>query len=375
MKRIEILSAGILHRNPSPGYVAECAFLPNVVPLSESELICFFRLGSAFYSDDGRLARLRSIDGGKTWTNEGLVWDPEQDETRYSYSAPHGTRLSDGALVLVASRKECSVPGARDFNPETGGIRPRQKAILRSTDNGLTWSASEVLDLPGDGLADTPSQIIELNSGRWFLACELWKGWDDENPLHIKGYAVFSDDQGKTWGDRLDFPTASDTTKMYSHSRYTRMLDGRIAVLQWTQDVGGAKDFDLHFTISDKTGTEWSDPRPTGIMGQTSWVADLGQGLLIATYSLRERDRPGVYVILSEDEGKTWDIENQVNVWDAVGQEFLGVVHRPTYPASHDNIAFGKPNTARLPSGEIICSWWCTQACVTHARFARLAVV
>jgi hypothetical protein len=84
--------------------------------------------------------------------------------------------------------------------------------------------------------------------------------------------------------------------------------------------------------------------------------------------------RPGIYVVLSEDEGETWDIEHQVNVWDAVGQEFLGVVHKPSYPASHDNIAFGKPNTTRLPDGEIISSWWCTQACVTHARFARLIV-
>ena len=46
---------------------------------------------------------------------------------------------------------------------------------------------------------------------------------------------------------------------------------------------------------------------------------------------------------------------------------------RPEYPASHDNIAFGKPNAVRLPNGEIMCSWWCTQACVTHARYARLA--
>ena len=152
------------------------------------------------------------------------------------------------------------------------------------------------------------------------------------------------------------------------------MFDGRIAVLQWTQEVGSGKDFDLHFTISDETGTKWSDPLPTGIMGQTSWLTDLGGGLLVATYTLRDAMQPGIMVTLSEDGGKTWDLENQVMVWDAVGQEYLGVVQMPSYPASHDNIAFGKPNTARLPGGEIISSWWCTQACVTHARFARIVV-
>jgi hypothetical protein len=152
------------------------------------------------------------------------------------------------------------------------------------------------------------------------------------------------------------------------------MLDGRIAVLQWTQKVGTGEDYDLHFVISDLTGREWSRPQPTGIMGQTSWLGDLGDGRLVATYTRRDRMQPGIMVVLSEDGGKTWDLENQVMVWDSVGQEYLGVVHKPSYPASHDNIAFGKPNTAVLPNGEIISSWWCTQACVTHARFARLAV-
>ena len=29
---------------------------------------------------------------------------------------------------------------------------------------------------------------------------------------------------------------------MFSHSRYTRMLDGRICALQWTQAIGGQPD-------------------------------------------------------------------------------------------------------------------------------------
>ena len=159
---------------------------------------------------------------------------------------------------------------------------------------------------------------------------------------------------------------------MFSHSRYTRMLDGRICALQWAQDIGGDVNHDLHFVVSDQTGTKWSDPRPTGIQAQTSWVGDLGDGKLVVTYSVREGMKPGVMVALSEDEGKAWDLDNQVIVWDAVGQEYLGAQRRSSYPASHENIAFGKPNTAVLPCGVIIASWWCTQACVTQIRYARL---
>ena len=374
MARLVLQTEGVLYRNPRPAHRAECAFVPNVVPMGNQEVLCFYRIGQAFYSADGKIALLRSHDGGPTWSGEGVVIDPAADSHPYNYSTPHGTRLSDGTLLLIAKRWDASDPDRFIFNVATGGMRPSEEVLLNSTDGGRTWSKPEVLDLPGEGLADTPSQIIELEGGRLFLACELWKAWDDRRPIHIKGFALFSDDGGRTWDDRVDFPSAADPHRMYSHSRYARMFDGRICALQWTQDVGASRDFDLHFTISDETGTRWSDPQPTGIPGQTSWCADLGDGRIAAAYTRREGMEPGTLVVLSEDEGKMWDLEGQVMVWDAVGQEYLGVEHKPAYPASHDNIAFGKPNLARLPDGSLVCSWWCTQACVTHARFARLTV-
>ena len=370
--KLKKITDGVLYRNPSPGIKAECAYLPNVVPLSETEILCFYRIGSAFYSADGKIAKLRSTDGGNSWKTEGLVWEPAGDRAPFSYTAPHASRLRDGTLVLVASRRDGSDPDRPTFNPETGGSRMGDPVLFRSHDDGRTWSEPQVLDLPGDITPDMPSQIIELNNGRWLLICEAWKEWADPSPLHIKGYAAFSDDEGKSWKEKVDLPVSSD--KMYSHSRFTRMLDGRVAALQWTQKVGTGEDYDLHFTISDDTGTRWSRPLPTGLTGQTSWLADLGNGKLAATYTMRERMKPGICVVLSEDSGASWDVENQVMVWDAVGQEFLGVVQKPSYPASHDNIAFGKPNTSRLSNGQIMSSWWCTQACVTHTRFARLTL-
>ena len=374
MKRLILETDGVLYRNPRPGYKAESAFLPNVVPLGQGQVLCFYRIGQAFYSSDGRLAKLRSKDGGQTWGQDGFVWDPRNDSSPYDYTAPHGTRLRDGTLLLVANRRDASDPNRLLFNPDTGGVPSSDVVLFRSSDSGRSWSDPEVLALPGDGLVDAPSQIIELNSGRWFLACEVWKGWKDTRPLHIKGFAVFSDDSGHTWGDRLHFPSAADSEKMYSHTRYTRMLDGRICALQMTKDIGGSKNFDLYFTISDESGTQWTYPQPTGLPGQTSWVAHLGGGTLAAVYTRRQGMKPGILAILSEDGGKTWDTHDQLMLWDAVGQEYLGLQHEPSYPSKHDNIAFGKPNLARLADGSLVASWWCTQACVTHTRFAKLRV-
>lgn len=374
MKRLRLVSGGILYRNPAPGYKAECAYLPNVLPLSDTEYICVVRIGSAFYSADGKLALLRTIDGGNTWIKESLVWDPRFDKTSYSYTAPHLSKLSNGSLILVARRWDSSDPELPIFNSETGGMRSSEVLLFRSHDNGKTWLPPEIIDLPGQGQVDVPSQIIEMRNGTWLMACELWKSWEDTNPLHVKGFAVFSNDEGKTWKDRLDFASSNDSQRMFSHSRYTKTLDGRVAALQWAQEIETAKDLKLHFTISDESGREWTQPTPTNIDAQTSWLADLGGGVFAATYTQRTGSNPGICVALSEDGSTTFDLANQVLVWDAVGQEFLGVSHKPSYPASHDNIAFGKPQTVRLPNGDFISSWWCTQACVTHSRFAKLTV-
>lgn len=373
MARLKIINEGILYKNPEPGLRAECAFLPNVTAINATELICIYRVGQAFYSSDGTLNILRSTDGGVSWTTEGMVWDISKDDRPFNYSAPHTTRLNDGTLVLNAFRVDYSDPRPQ-FNPDTGGTRESDKVIFISRDDGRSWSDPKLLEIPGIGPTDTPSSIIELDDGRWWLGLELWKNWTDSSPLHIKGYSTFSDDMGDSWTSPVIRDSANNSNKMFSHTRYTKMLDGRIAGLQWAQKPGSAEDYDLHLTISDRKGTSWSIPTPTGINAQTSWLADLGDNTLAAAYTTRDRETPGIQVVLSEDEGKTWDIEHQVQVWDAVGQEWLGTDRKPEYPKSHDNIAFGKPNLARLPDRSLIVSWWCTQACITHSRFAKLIV-
>lgn len=375
MSRLKLESESIIYRNPTPGYAAVAAVTSYLLPIAGSEVLAFYRKGQAFYSVDGVLTVARSTDGGATWTEEGAVWRPEDDDRPYSYSAPHCLRRRDGTLMLTAKRWDRSNPERPIFNPDTGGIARSEELLFTSTDTGRTWSPPSVLDLPETGgVIDIPSQLIELDNGRLWMPCEVWKTWDDTSPLHIKGFGLFSDDGGKKWIDRVDFPSAGDPEKMYSHSRYTKMLDGRIGALQWTQSIGGQENYNLHWVESNTDATEWTMPAPTSLPGQTSWAADLGDGLVAAVFSRREGAHPGVLAVLSHDGGLTWDTEHEVLVWDAVGQEFLGVEHKPEYPRSHDNIAFGKPGLARLDDGSVSATWWCTQACVTHVRCARLSV-
>lgn len=375
MTTISIEREGVLYINPRPAYQAISAMNSYILPISDSELLAVYRKGQAYYSVDGGVYTARSTDGGNSWVEEGCAWDPQCGGEPFSYGYGMPTLLAGGEMLLATLCFDRSDPEAPVFNEVTGGVRGNRTVLQRSQDLGRSWSAPELLPLPDPrGEVNVPSPIIELENGRLFLPCEVWKPFDDPTPLHLFGFGLFSDDGGRNWGDRVDYPSATDAAKMYSHTRYIRMRDGRLGGLQWTQPVGGQGNCHLSWVSADPTGKRWDCPKPTNLFGQTSWAVDLGGGVLAAISSIREEREPGEYVFLSHDGGLTWNVDGGVVVWDAVGQEFLGVQHKPSYPRSHDNIAFGAPTLTQAPDGALFASWWCTQASITHVRYAKLRV-
>ncbi len=137
----------------------------------------------------------------------------------------------------------------------------------------------------------------------------------------------------------------------------------------------GMDDLPLHRAFGSADGRNWTMPENTNLPGQTNGVVDLGNGRLAAIYTTREAVNPGFRVAISENWGGTWDIENQLQIWDATGRERLGVNAPEAYPRSHDTIAYGAPTANLLPNGNIIVSFWCTEMSITHIRYALLQTV
>ena len=49
---------------------------------------------------------------------------------------------------------------------------------------------------------------------------------------------------------------------------------------------------------------------------------------LLLIYSHRkETDQPGIKVVFSQDDERTWSLDDPLTVWDAYGRETLGVAH------------------------------------------------
>ncbi|MGH2530890.1 MAG: sialidase family protein [Thermomicrobiales bacterium] len=372
MPTLDLVDCGTLYRNPLPGHQLIHASVPSVLELSPQEFLCVYRRGSAFYAADGVLETVRSTDGGKTWQEVGLVWRPDRDNRPYSYSAPSLTRLADGSLVLTAIRRDGSDPSRLAVNPDTGGFLPVETLLFRSSDSGRTWSAPEVIQIPGRQIVDISGPVVELNDGRWFLPFDLGKAYDDPRPVRAVMIGLFSSDGGRTWGNRVTLADGTADGKGYWHGRVVKLLDGRLFTLLWTADRATGQFLSIHRTVSDPHGRNWSPPEPTDIPGQTSWAVDVGDGRMVAIYTYRDGKQPGINAVASLDGGRTWDLDHQVRLWDAGGRETIGVASTTTYPQSHDVIAFGKPQAIRTSDGDVMASFWCTESCVTHARWARL---
>jgi sialidase-1 len=375
MSSIAIVDSGVIYRNPDPGHRYIAALFPHPLELPGGEFICAYNRGSALYATDLTFFLARSADGGRTWPSHDMLSDRSHDDWPYSYHDPFLSRMRDGTLVIGAFRADRSDPDRPMFNERTGGLLKVEPILLRSTDDGRTWSAPEPVSLPDGTVATPAAAIIELSDGRWFWPFDQWKDFDDEAPYQPRTLGFFSDDQGGTWGDMIAYADGAAAGKGFWHGKPIVLDNGRLLTLYWAADMRTGANLANHLCFGDASARRWSDPVPTNLPGQTSALVDLGSGQLCIVYTWREAEQPGIMAALSEDGGRIWDLDGQARLWDATGRDRLGVESLDTYPRSHDTIAFGAPAAARASDGEVYAAWWCMEAAIVHIRWARLRVV
>lgn len=372
---IRIIDEGILYRNPKPGLRAIHASFPCILELSPTELICAYRRGQAFQSHDGRIYLLRSTDGGKTWNDEGPVWDGTKDRIPCYYAHTQLTKLSNGTILLVSSRFDARDPERLMYNEVTNGYSCLGGVLFRSYDHGHTWSEPQEILWPA-GIVANPSStpILELSHGRLMLTIETWKAWDDPSPAYQRAMALFSDDGGYTWGEMTTIADRMDENIYNWDTRVIHLGNDRLLGMIWTHDATTDTDLPIHIVRSEDGGRTWSKPASTGIEGQVVGPAHLGGRRILAVYNRRFHERPGIMAILSEDEGHTWDMEHQVMIWDAVGQTRVGAATEQRKVTEQVTFSFGLPSVRQVAGGDALACFWCTQDCVTHIRWVRLRV-
>ncbi|MCE5345235.1 MAG: glycoside hydrolase [Bacteroidales bacterium] len=309
-----------------------------------------------------------------------------QQPDRYA-GWPTISKTQEGELLVVFS-------GDRDWH-----VCPWGKTyLIRSSDNGQTWSEPEVIN--NTPLDDRDAGIVVSQKGTiivsWFTSLAFT---DNKSKFYSSRYSRYSRhaekltheireqwlgnwirrsvDGGKTFSDPISTPGNSphgpirlsdgrllyvtnkgiaeskndglsweeigkiptdDKTRTLSEVHAVEATDGRIIAL--------SRAAYLRQSFSKDGGYTWSLPIVTPMQGYPAHLIKLSNDWILATYCLRNGLKPGQRACVSKDNGETWDIDNEI---------ILSVPVMPEesiydYPPNWD---IGYPSSVELDDGSI----------------------
>ena len=364
---IESPCTGLVYRNPKPYLRSVHAWHPSLVVFPDGELLATFDLGEAVQSLNYRTYMSRSNDDGATWSPPVRLFEDKVE--RPATHTVRVSRMADGRLVGFGGRSYCDDPEREVVDLETLGHGPMDLILLRSSDDGHTWSGPEVIGPPLVGPAfEICHSVIELRDGTWLAPTATWKGWDGEAPNGVKAIALVSYDRGESWPEYLDVIDQYDRGIVSWEQSLRQLPDGRLLAVAWAFNEREARTEPTPYAISED-GRTFSDPRPTGLQGQTAKILPLADGRILCLY--RRNDKPGLWANLSRLDGDRW-----VNIEDAPLWQGAESGMRGKAPSGDELSAlrFGYPQMVLLPDGDVMAAFWCCEDCIHNIRWFRIRV-
>ena len=142
----------------------------------------------------------------------------------------------------------------------------------------------------------------------------------------------------------------------------------RMLNVAWT--VEHAKQ-DLPVSLSEQNGgRSWSDPRSTGLIGQTTTPLHLGDDRLLCVY--RRKDKLGLWAVLAhidETAGGAWVTDSQWPIWGTktLGDEHTEQGFKPEGMGEVFKVlSFGLPTLVQLDAATVLMAFWCEEEGITN---------
>lgn len=367
---IDVLGTGLIYKNPMPHVHSVHAYFPSVVALPGGEMVASVVLGEAFEAPNLRTHLCRSTDGGETWSHDGLLYPGTTD--RLTSDASRLTVLPNGELVAFTVRHDRTEhPHEGLTNPDTIGFVPTELLLLRSSDNGRTWTGPDPLSPPLEGPSfELCSPITVLRDGRWVLPTSTWQAWDGYCPNGIRTIALVSHDAGGTWPEYWNVMAESEGRTYFWESKIVELPDGVLLAVAWAYDAVAEKDRPNQYAISRDGGATWSAPASTGLIGQTLTPFVLDDGRVLCIY--RRIDTPGLWANVSHFDGGRWVNDECAPLWGANTGGLTG--GSANMSQNFAVLRFGAPCITRAPAGALFAAFWCYEDCVSVVRWYKLAV-
>jgi hypothetical protein len=363
---IELLDTGRLFRNPKPYLRAANAWHPTLVNLGGGRLLASFDIGQAVESLDYRTYLAQSADNGQTWSEPERIF-----EEHIAYPASHTlrlTRLSDGSLAAFGGRFHRDRTEEGLTNRRNMGFVPMDLILLRSDDEGRTWTPPRTIAPPLVGPAfEICHSVVELRDGTWLWPTSTWRGWDGECPNGMKAVALASRDRGQTWPEYVDVMDDDANGVIHLEQSLVELPDGRLLAVAWAFDEKSGTSREVRYAISRDRRT-FSPAQSTGLHGETSKLVHLSDDALLCVY--RRTDQPGLWAArVRVDADGQWTTLEQQPIWQGAATKMHG--QRGASDELGD-LRAGYPSLCKLDDGNLLAAFWCCEENVFNIRWALI---
>jgi len=288
--------------------------IPSLLVTENGILLAFCEGRKKSRADSGDIDLLvkRSQDGGKTWSQQQVIWDdgentcgnpcPVVDQQTGTICLPMTWNRGDDTEAEIK----------KNTSKDT-----RRVWVSRSEDDGLTWS--KPVEITGTTkrpewrwYATGPGAGIQLQKGLWkgrlVIPCDHSVAPDPDNPTGHSSHVIIRDDHGQTWTiggvicpqvNECQVVELTDGTLMLNMRNYDRS--------KTTRAIANSKD----------GGITWSnvthdpvliEPLCQASFIRYSWPGRNNKSCLLFSNPASTSKREKMTVRLSYDEGKTWPV-------------------------------------------------------------------
>jgi sialidase-1 len=311
-KQPEIMRQGVICKQPGR-YIG----WPTICKTRQGELLAVFSGDrDAHVCPWGKTQMVRSADNGKTWSQTLTINNTPLDDRDAGIIQTQKGTLIVSWFTSLAFLSRVNPDWQRHID-KLGPETRRQwigSWIRRSTDDGQSWGD------PVKVAASAPHGPIDLKDGRLLYVGNRFEGGLDGNYTCPANDVLESRDDGATWQRIATIAIPKNERQdHYWEPHVVECADGKL-VAMFRYDPQDKDQRILRQTESDDGGKTWTTPHPTGIWGSPPHLIRLKNDWLLVTYGVR-REPYGEYACVSRDNGKTWDIENQIMIhagtdWD-----------------------------------------------------------
>ena len=340
--------------NPNPILNSRHSYFPYACELDDGTLLAAHVVAEAFESVNSTTRLSKSADHGRTW----ILLPPFYDKSTYSVPTSDSlkpTNLGNGNLLLFGYEFFRGDPESTIGNPLTGGLLDARIILLRSSDNGASWTGAEEVPCVWGRHAEASSPILVLKNGDWVSPIAEFSKWDGSYSVPYKGRLLRSSDRGRTWNDDAVTMSVGENVSVYEQRVCQLEKSGDLVAISWNEDLKTGERLNNHYAVSKDNGITFEGPFDTGIRGQASSVCAIGGDRLLALHAKRrDTDKPGIYAYIVNLENGKWVIESEALIWEPA----FPIMKTTNMAEIFSFLKFGQPGARLLSDGTILTTHW-----------------